>query len=272
MSFEHRGHLPLDYDVVVYPGSALRFRGPRRSLDQPYVLCLGGTETFGRFIHAPFATQLDAMLPGPVVNMGVLNAGLDVILHDGAIRAAMQGARAIVLQVTGAQNISNRFYTVHPRRNDRFIRATAMLRTLYRDVDFTEFHFTRHMLTHLRTLSRERFGVVEVELREAWLGRMLAFLDRAPVPVHLVWVSRRQAAEVEDGFRLGPDPLFVTPGMLAQVQKRAASLTIAVPPATGPALATRGMFFAPGEDTAARVLPGPAAHDMAARQLAALLA
>lgn len=271
MSFEHRGHLPLDYGGVVYPGSVLRFRGPACGLDRPHVLCLGGSETFGRFIHAPYAAQLAAALPCPVVNMGVPNAGLDVILTDGAIRGAMTGARAIVLQVTGAQNMSNRFYSVHPRRNDRFIRATSMLRTLYRDVDFTEFHFTRHMLTHLRAMSRDRFGVIEAELREAWVGRMLGFLARAPVPVHLLWLSRRPPSEGEEGFRLGPDPLFVTPAMVEAVAARAASLSVAIAPPAGPGQATRGMFFAAREEAAARILPGPEAHETAARLLAPLL-
>jgi hypothetical protein len=68
----------------------------------------------------------------------------------------------------GAQNLSNRLYTVHPRRNDRFLRASGILRTIYRDVDFTEFHFTRHMLDHLRCLSEDRFDIVRTNC--AWPG------------------------------------------------------------------------------------------------------
>jgi hypothetical protein len=271
MSFEHRGPLPLDYHPVVYPGSILRFRGPERGLDAPYVLCLGGSETFGRFIHAPYATQLNDALPCDVVNMGVMNAGPDVILHDAAIHAAIRGARAVVLQITGAQNMTNRFYSVHPRRNDRFVKATTMLRTLYREVDFTEFHFTRHLLTHLKAISADRFDVVETELKTAWVARMKSFLDRSPVPVHLLWLSRRQPVETESGSRLGLDPLFVTADMLEQVAGSAASLTVAVPPAKGRGAATRGMFFAEREEAAARSLPGPDSHDLAARLLRPLL-
>lgn len=271
MSYAHRGSLPLDYAAVTYPGSTLRFRGPAQALDRPHILCLGGTETFGRFIHAPYATRLAEALPYPVVNMGVPSAGLDVILTDPAIRAATRNAHAIVLQITGAQNMSNRFYAVHPRRNDRFIRATTMLRTLYREVDFTDFHFTRHLLTHLRALSRDRFGVVEAELREAWVGRMLGFLSRAPVPVHLLWLSRRAPNTTEDGLHLGHDPLFVTPAMLQHVAARAASLNMATAPPCPPGQRPRNMFFARGEESAARLLPGPEAHEIAAGLLAPLL-
>ncbi|NKX42980.1 DUF6473 family protein [Roseicyclus persicicus] len=267
MSFEQRGPLPLDYQPVSYPGSVLRFRGPGHALEPPYVLCLGGTETFGRFIPLPYATQLDAALPAAVVNMGVMNAGLDVLMHDPAIRAATAGAAAVVLQVTGAQNMSNRFYAVHPRRNDRFVKATAILRTVYRDVDFTEFHYTRHLLTHLRALSADRFGIVEAELRTAWVARMKGFLGRTAAPVHLMWLSRRAPGDAPPAGGLGADPVLVTAAMLEEVTPLAASLTVAVaPPAEGPA-ATRGMFYAPREEAAARALPGPEAHDLAAALL-----
>ncbi len=272
MSYEHRGHMPLDYDPVVYPGSVLRFRGPAARLDQPYILCLGGTETFGRFIHAPFCAQLDAALPCGVVNMGVMNAGLDVMLGDGAISAAIGGAAAVVLQITGAQNLSNRLYCVHPRRNDRFTRTTAMLRMIYRDVDFTEFHFTRHMLSRLQGLSADRFAIVEAELQTAWLARMRSLLNTIPVPVHLVWLSRRHPDEAPPPGVLGADPLFVTPAMLAEVAGMAASLTIASPDQPDSAPSTRGMFFAAQEAAAARALPGPDLHERAAQLLLEKLA
>jgi hypothetical protein len=62
-----------------------------------------------------------------------------------------------VVQVLAVQNLSNPYYTVHPRRNDRFLRASARLQNLYQDVDFTEFHFTRHMLQTLQMVSAPRF-------------------------------------------------------------------------------------------------------------------
>jgi hypothetical protein len=272
MSFEHRGRMPLDYRPVTYPGSVLRFRGPACRMDRPYLLCLGGAETFGRFIYAPYAAQLDTALPIDVVNMGVMNGGLDVMSGDPAITAALHGARAVVLQIAGAQTMTNRFYAVHPRRNDRFIKATPMLRTIFRDVDFTEFHFTRHLLTHLRALSPDRFAVLEAELRTAWLARMSAFLRRTPVPVHLLWLSRRAPGDTGCRGGLGEDPLFVTPEMLEAIEGQAASLTIAAPAVSSDPAVTRGMFFAAREEAAARALPGPDLHDMAAARLLERLA
>ncbi|GAA5074036.1 DUF6473 family protein [Roseibacterium beibuensis] len=268
MSFVHRGYMPLDYQPVVYPGSVLRFRGPAVDLSRPYILCLGGAETFGRFIHAPYAEEMSRQLGQQVVNMGVIGAGMDVMMNDGAIQRAMRGASAVVLQVTGAQNMTNRFYSVHPRRNDRFLKASSILSTIYRDVDFTEFHFTRHLLTHLKSRSRDRFAILREELQVAWRARMAKFLSESSVPVHLLWLSNRLPGEDRAQRGLGMEPLFLTQAMLDDVAHLARSVTVAVRPPAASRNPTRGMFFAAREEAAARVLPGPEVHRDAARALA----
>jgi hypothetical protein len=265
MSFHRQGSPSLDYQPVSYPGSVLRFRGPVSDITAPHVLCLGSTETFGRFIAEPYPALLGAKLGRPVTNMAVAGAGLDVVMEDGAIHAAAATATAIVLQVAGAQGLSNRLYTVHPRRNDRFVKASEILRTIYRDVDFTEFHFTRHMLDHLKALSAERFEIVRDELQTAWQIRMLKFLDNAPAPVHLLWLARRDPDSGEPAQGLGEEPLFVTREMLDKVAAKAASLSIVDAQTEDGDGGTEGMVFASGEGAAARAVPGPEAHARACR-------
>lgn len=271
MSIENPGHGPLDYELIRYPGSALQFRGPARDMDVPFVLCLGGAETYGKFIHSPFSTELERRIERPVINMGVMQAGIDLFLNDDAVGAAIDKAEAVVLQITGAQNISNRFYTVHPRRNDRFVKASDLFRTVYRDVDFTEFHFTRHMLGTLQVMSRDRFAIVLDELRNAWLGRMRQFLARVQVPVHLLWISNADPDCEDTVTGLGPDPLFVTREMLNEVACDAASLTLSVTSEQERRHPTKGMFYAPREEQAARLMPGPAVHRRAGFALARAL-
>ncbi len=263
MSFEQRGRMPLDYHPVALPGSALRFRGPLATENGPAVVCIGGSETFGRFIHAPFPTQLSDALDVPVLNLGVVNAGLDVMMTDPAIASAVEDADAVVMQITSAHNMTNRFYTVHPRRNDRFVTASAMLRTIYPQVDFTEFHFTRHLLKHLRTASEDRFEIVRTELEAAWVARMRKFLMNISAPVHLVWLSHRAPDGPED-VDMMQDPLFVTPEMLDAVAPDAATLTIATEPLVQESGTVQGKFFGAKEEAAARLLPGPALHNRAA--------
>jgi len=269
MSIEQSVDTPLKYHPVTYAGSPIRFRGPARGLDDPFILCLGGSETFGRFIPDPYAALLDAALPCDVINMGVMNAGLDVLLQDPAIHEASQRAAAVVFQMTGAQNMTNRFYSVHPRRNDRFLKATTMLKTIFPEVDFTEFHFTRHLLTHLQAVSAERFQIVIEELQTAWVGRMQRFLARAPAPVHLLWLSQRAPENRQLEGTLGHDPLFITRPMLTRLE--AASLTVCVDTPHTRTTPAEGMFFGQADARAASVMPGPDAHMRAAARLRPLV-
>lgn len=266
MSFEQRGRMPLDYQPSALPGSALRFRGPMNAENRPAVVCVGSSETFGRFIDAPFAAQLDEALDGPVLNLGVMNAGLDVMMNDPAIASAVANAEAVVMQITSAHNMTNRFYSVHPRRNDRFLSASAMLRTIYPQVDFTEFHFTRHLLSDLRGTSEDRFEIIRTELASAWVARMRRYLNSLAVPVHLLWLSNHKPDTPEDAD-LAHHPLFVTSKMLEEVREDAASLTIVAPDKSGDADPVQGKYYGPKEEAAARLLPGPNLHAIATEHL-----
>lgn len=273
MSYVQLGQSALDYQPCRYPGSVMTFRGPRTDMDGPFVLCLGGSETFGKFSNDPFPGRLGDRLGRRVVNMGAMNAGVDLFLHDGAVKSALAEAEAVVLQVPGAANMSNRFFTVHPRRNDRFLKASTMLQTIFREVDFTEFHFTRHMLSALKLRSEERFAIVVEELRAAWSARMALLINRIGVPVHLLWLSHRAPADdaPQEGS-LGYDPLFVTAAMLDEVAPLADSLTVSIWADDGQPPGLRGLAFAKGEEAAANVMPGPADHEQVSQALAALLA
>lgn len=270
MSYEQLGTGALDYQPCQYPGSPMTFRGPKSDLEDPFILCLGGSETFGKFSTDPFPDRLGDRLGKRVVNMGAMNAGVDLFLHDPAVRSATRRAEAVVLQVPGAANMSNRFFTVHPRRNDRFLKASTMMRTIFREVDFTEFHFTRHMLSALQARSPERFGVVVDELRAAWIARMTHLIERIEVPVHLLWLSHRPPSD-EAATDLGYDPLFVTATMLDKVAPYADSLSVSVWEDDGRAPDQRGLAFNKGEEAVANVMPGPADHERVSQELAKIL-
>lgn len=266
MTFENHAGEGLDYLPCRYGTSKLLFRGPRKKLERDFVAVIGGTETYGRFVATPYSERLEAATGIQCVNLGCVNAGLDVFVSDSAIAETCAAARLTVLQVTGAQNLSNRFYSVHPRRNDRFLKASSLLQTIFRDVDFTEFNFTRHMLTTLRAASPEKFTLVEDELRAAWVARMLHLLRRLSGRVVLLWLAEREPDEPA-GIPGGEDPLYVDRAMLDLVVGETLGLVEVV---------TRGfprdgMVLSEFEAALAAGLPGPAAHDAAALALAELV-
>jgi hypothetical protein len=267
MSYNGLAEGGLDYFPCRYGASKLLFRGPKRRLDKPYVAAVGGTETYGKFVEQPYPDLLEAHVGLPVVNFGAVNAGVDVFSCDETVMSACSGARAVVLQAMGAHNLRNRFYSVHQRRNDRFLRASPLLSTLYPEVDFTEFAFTRHLIQTLHATDPDRFATVREELRAAWLSRMNAFLDGVRAPVVLLWLADRRPAEDSDLHRAS-DPLFVGQDLIDAIRPRLAGVVEAVPSAAARAAGGRGLVCTDLEAPAAAEVPNPAAHAEAAAALA----
>lgn len=271
MSYERLGDSPLNYMTCRYGASRLRFRGPRRQLSGRYAAFLGGTETYGKFIRYPFPALIEARSGVKCVNLGWPNAGIDVLLNDPDVLAVAGRAQLTVLQALPAQNMSNRFYSVHPRRNDRFVEASAMLRGIYRDVDFTEFHFTRHMLHRLRAVSEDRFAMVCEELRNAWVARMRLLLCRLSGPVVLLWMSSHAPGMRAEQPSVSQDPAFVTASMLDALRGDVLQIVDATASPEALACGTQRMVFSAFEAAAAAELPGPAVHEEVADALLPLV-
>lgn len=267
MSIVDQPRVGLEYYPCRYGRSRVSFRGPKRRLDRPYVAFWGGTATYGRYIREPFAAQTEKRLKMACVNFGVVNAGLDVFLSDPEIVMAGENARFVVFEALCAQNMSNRFYTVHPRRNDRFIKASRALRTLYPDLDFAEHHFTGHLLRTLQTACPERFEEVAEELRIAWVARIKHLCGLLPNKILLVWMADRRpnaVSQLEDG----PVPSFVTEAMIREVSPFLLGTAEVVASKLAQEQGTKGMVVPEFEAATARRLLGPRAHDEAGIALA----
>ncbi|QBF30043.1 DUF6473 family protein [Thalassococcus sp. S3] len=248
MAFERQSAEALDYLPCRYGVSKLTFRGPKRDLTKDYVAVLGGTEVYGKYLKTPFVAQVEDRLGEVCVNLGLMNTGIDAFLHDPDVLGIAAQAKVAVVQLVGAHNMSNRFYRVHPRRNDRFLKASALLSAIYRDVDFTDFHFTKHMLQHLKMLSPERFRTIEDELQAAWLARMKLLLQGLGRDVVLLWLRGRE----ED--TLGADPLFVTAEMVQALRGDVRDVVDIEIEEAGSCL--KGMFYPPMEaHIAERMMP-----------------
>ncbi|MCD1626811.1 DUF6473 family protein [Seohaeicola saemankumensis] len=279
MTFDTTGRAGLDYLPCRYGRSRLHFRGPRRSLIGDYALFLGGSETFGRFIEKPFPALLEAETGITCVNFGWQNAGVDVFLNDPTVVDVAEKARVTVVQVMGAQNMSNRFYTVHSRRNDRFLNASGLMKQMFRDVDFTEYAFNRHLLSSLRQLAPERYLMIRDELKSAWLSGMRHLLQAIGGRTILLWFSDHTPdrdkglalVERARGEDLGQDPLFIDRSMLETLRPLVTALVEVTASPSALAQGTRGMVFSPLEAPAAAGMLGPLAHQEAVGQLRPVL-
>ena len=253
----------LSYAPCRYGMSRIFFRGPRRRLDQPYVAFLGGTETYGKFIDQPFPALVEEKLKKTCVNFGCVNAGVDTFVNDPTIMAACHDAEVTVVQVMGANYLSNRFYSVHPRRNDRFLRASTVMEAIFNDVDFSNFTFTRHMLNCLYEKSPERFDIVVQELREGWVARMKTMLGHIGPRAVLLWFSKDRLDDEPWNKRPHPmmsDPLFINVSMIDELRPMVMDVIDATPTDIAKAQGTKGMFFSAMQAKTASELLGVACH------------
>lgn len=271
MAFERMAEGALDYSPYRFGTSRLMFRGPRRRLEGGYMTVLGGTETYGRFIETPYPALIETQTGLRIVNFGCLNAGVDVFLNDAEVLAACRRGLATVVQILGAHNMTNRYYAVHPRRNDRFLRASGLMKAIFREVDFTEFNFTRHMLSTLQAASPEKFAILAEELKAAWVARMRLLLARLGGRSVLLWMADHPPAEEGEPLRLDCDPLLVDRAMIQAVAAQTSAYVEVVGPAMAEAQIASGLVLSAYDVAAAAGLPGPAAHEEVARQLSPVL-
>lgn len=260
----------LAYTPCRYGNSRILFRGPRKRLDLPYLAFLGGTETYGKYIEKPFPTLVEKTMRQTSVNFGCVNGGIDAFVNDPTVMGICREAELTVVQVMGANYLSNRFYSVHPRRNDRFLRASTVLQAIYHDVDFSEFAFTRHMLGALHSRSIERFDTVVTELREAWLARMRNLLGQIGERVILLWFSEEAISDEPWAVRhsqLQVDPLFITASMIDELRPLVRDVVVANPTEKATSQGTRGMYFPPSQSKAASEMLGVECHEEASMTL-----
>lgn len=257
MSYELKSADALVSGICSYGESRLHVRGPARDLRDPYLSFLGGTEVFGRFVERPFPQGVEGQVGLACVNLGSINAGVDAFVYDDSLMEVAAGGQLTILQVMGAQNLTNSFYKVHPRRNDRFLRPYDALVHLFPEIDFTDYHFNKHMLTSLKAVSSERFERVCAELQETWLMRMGRLIDGLQGRVVLLWLRY----DMGTAETLGPSPSLVERSMV-DVLRPSVDGVIELEVATAAqAQDVPGMIFGPMDLPAARLMLGPKEHD-----------
>ena len=189
MFHDRTGPGDLSYFPCHYGMSRVTYRGPQICTDAPYLAFLGGSETFGPFVEAPFPTLVAEACGAQALNLGVRNAGPDVMLNARGVLDLTHRAAGTVVQVPLVANLSNQFYRVHPRRNDRFLCITEDLRARAKLLDMCEVHFIGHFWAELARQSPEIAETVRKEVQRTWVERMQLLLSHVAPPVYLLWVE-----------------------------------------------------------------------------------
>lgn len=181
----------FEYNTYRFGRSRQIFRGPQPALRGSYVAFIGSSYTFGRYVDEPYPDLVARELDLSVVNLGADGAGPGFFLADPEVRSAASTARVCVVQAMSAAAISNRMFSVRPRRNARLHSVSDLLMGIYPEVDFERFAFTRPMLRYLRELDESRFRLILNEMKNAWIGRTQTLLSSLECKTILFWFSQR---------------------------------------------------------------------------------
>ncbi len=271
MAYEYLGTGELDYSPCRYGNSKLMFRGPKRPITGHYNVAIGGSETFGKYVEDPFPQLLENLSGQRVINLGCMYASADAFANDNTILEICKAAQVTIIQLSGAQNMSNRFYRVHPRRNDRFLGGTDLLRSIYPELDFSGIHFTGHLISMLSKNSTKRFELVRDNLQAEWVARMQALLGIIGGKIVLLWLADHPPSDEINASRADMEPMFLNRQMIDQLSGYADTVEVIITQDEIDAGHDR-MIFSQLEQPASRQMLGPIAHQEAARQLYPVLA
>lgn len=172
----------FDYRVEAVDGIAEhRFRGPIPDLSRPYFACIGGAQTFGRFVADPYPQQLARSLGLPCLNLGLGGAGPRFARHPSVLRH-LQQARFVVVQMFSGRSASNsRFDNTGDGRN--FGRTIGSNR---------EQRFEDFLRDMIELGDRALLERTVREQRDDYVGHSVAVGRALQPPTVLLWLSRRR--------------------------------------------------------------------------------
>lgn len=241
------------------------FRGPVPDVTEPFFVCIGASQMFGRFCQDPHAQQLSRAIGLPVLNLGLSGSGPGVFIDEGFL-AVINRARFAIVQVMSARCESNADF-----EGSKSGGATGILRR-----DGTSISFDAYMADKLANSSRDSVARAVEELRASWVSHYRDLLNAIKVPKVLHWFSTTTPRRSDDHSTwwklLGPFPQLVNRRMVDQIIPFADSyvqtvVNLGLPQALWPASgAVDGTELHDGR-LLNNYYPSPQMHDAAARDL-----
>lgn len=134
-------------------------------------------------------------------------------------------------------------------------------------MDFTEFHFNKHLLCTLRDISGQRFEQVREQLQRSWVERMSGLIKALDGQVLLLWL--RYHLDADAGFP--EEPVLVDRSMADALRPKVQGIVEFRAQSAAAARDIAGMVFGQMELLTARHMIGPNEHLRIAEALAAYL-
>lgn len=205
----------FDYDLQCLIGiPGYFFRGPAIDASQPYIACIGGAQTYGRFCARPFPALLGEQLGVQVLNLGLGGAG-PRLFDKGHFLQWLNNAELVIVQVFSGRSEGNSQFD-NSESGDLFGTRLA---------DGKRIRFEDFLSELVANSSAETVKDVIAETRENYVKHTLQLLEHIHRPKILLWISNRTPAYQPDYSSswgiLGSFPQLVDDKMIEQIRAKA---------------------------------------------------
>jgi len=157
------------------------FRGPAPDLSRPFVACVGGAQTFGRFTTSPFPQQLAQRLHMPVLNLGLGGAGPRYALRP-EILAVLNRAQLVIVQYFSGRSASCSLFdnSMQGRNSGKYLPNNKFM-------SYEQFFKDMVAREDPQLLAR-----IVAETREDYVHSMREVAAKLQPPKIALWMSRRK--------------------------------------------------------------------------------
>jgi Domain of unknown function (DUF6473) len=203
----------IDYELHQLPGLEGAFRGPPIHTNE-YLACLGGAQTFGRFVQTPFPRLISHAIGIESLNLGRGGAGPSFYYSDSTLLGYINRARFVIVQVLSGRSQSNSLFctTNHGMLGLNLAEG--------REVTANDFY------TWLMNQDEQLVRKIVAETRDNYVLAMTQLLHAITPPKILLWLSVRSPEYPEHWglpvWRLwGEFPQLVNREMIDRLQTHA---------------------------------------------------
>ena len=171
------------WELVRLPGLCLRGQPPRR--DQPYITCVGASQTFGRNdltpVTDPFPQIISEKTGKQVVNLGIGDASPGTFLND-VLLDVINGGDLCLLQTMSARTQPTEMWDTTP--NEAGLICGKVVNTSGIEKEIND--VWKQCLP-----AKQKANLLREQARQGWRIDYTLLLQEITVPIYLLWISQR---------------------------------------------------------------------------------
>ncbi|MBW2046398.1 MAG: hypothetical protein JRI96_16220 [Deltaproteobacteria bacterium] len=202
----------VDYDEYCLRGMSMSLRGPeaKHLRKGEYIVCIGASQTFGRFCKRPYSLLLKERLKVEVLNLAKGAADAVFFQHEKLLEY-INNSKLAIIQVMSGRSADNSLF----RTSDLSVEVTMVS-------DGSKLHVD----TAYKELLEKDIDLckkIVAETRRNWVDDYKNLLEKIKVPTILLWFSKREPDYKEKYTDLrslyGAFPQLVNARMINQIKK-----------------------------------------------------